>query len=195
MLPRNGATCLTVMVAAVVNAPSVHRWAFMHKEIGEMSILGKLTLQLCMHITDNRERCRGSRCVTGCRDTKRKSDWQRQELQIQSENRGRNGKATTFPVTELLVTSLFSLSRWEMVNPGLTVVSFIRWFLSQSRTPGRSRSMPTRPSFPRRLMSWSGLTTSRWKEEQASHQPGAKTTTLLVISRNIRVTSKNTKII
>lgn len=167
-----------VMVAAVVNAPCVHWWAFMHTEIGEMSILGKFSLQLCMCMTDIRERCRGSRGVAGCRDTKRKSDWQRQEFQIQSEKRGRKGKATTFPVIKLLLTSLFSLSRWEMVNPGLTVVSFIRWFLSQSRTPGRSRSMPTRPSFPRRLMSWSGFTTSRWKEQQASHQPGAKITTL-----------------
>lgn len=44
-----------------------------------------------------------------------------------------------------------------------TVVSFMRRDSSHSLTPFRSRLTPTRPSFPRLLISWSGFTTSLWR--------------------------------
>lgn len=47
----------------------------------------------------------------------------------------------------------------------LTVVSFIMWDFNQSRTPWRSKSTPTRPSFPLRLISWSGFTTNLWNQK------------------------------
>ena len=46
-----------------------------------------------------------------------------------------------------------------------TVVSFMRRDLSHSLTPFRSRLTPTRPSFPRLLISWSGFTTSLWRRK------------------------------
>lgn len=49
--------------------------------------------------------------------------------------------------------------------PRLTVASCPSRGFSQDLTPSRVRLTPTRPSFPRRLISWSGLTTRLWNEE------------------------------
>lgn len=48
----------------------------------------------------------------------------------------------------------------------LTVASWPSLGFSQDLTPSRVRLTPTRPSFPRRLISWSGLTTKLWNEKR-----------------------------
>ena len=50
-----------------------------------------------------------------------------------------------------------------------TVVSLIRRDFSHSLTPFRSRLTPTKPSFPRLLISWSGFTTNLWWEKRQKH--------------------------
>lgn len=47
-----------------------------------------------------------------------------------------------------------------------TVASCPSRGFSQDLTPSRVRLTPTRPSFPRRLISWSGLTTKFWLSSQ-----------------------------
>lgn len=78
----------------------------------------------------------------------------------------------------------------ETLIPELTVVSFIRWFLSQSRAPARSRLMPTRPSLPRRFISWSGLTTSCWQRQEAQETPINKQILIETVTLKIK-TAKN----